>query len=55
MNVDHVIGEKITLYQSTYLKKVLDHFKMTECKLASIPMDPGVANSLFPYDGNADK
>ena len=55
MQVDHVVGEKITLCQSTYLKKVLDRFKMTECKPASIPMDPGVANSLLPYDGNADK
>ncbi len=55
MQVNHVIGEKITLYQSTYLKKILDHFKITECKPASIPMDPRIANSLLPYDGNADK
>ena len=55
MQVDHIVGERITLCQSTYLKKVLDRFKMTECKPASIPMDPGVANSLLPYDGNADK
>ncbi len=55
MQVDHVVGERITLCQSTYLKKVLDRFKMTECKPASIPMDPGVANSLLPYDRNADK
>ncbi len=55
MQVDHFVGERITLCQSTYLKKILDRFKMTECKPASIPMDTGVANSLLPYDGNADK
>lgn len=55
MQVDHFIGEKITFCQSTYLRKVLNRFKMTECKPASIPMDSGVANSLLPYDGNADK
>ncbi len=55
IQVNHVVGERITLCQSTYLKKVLDRFKMTECKPASIPMDPEVANSLLPYDGNADK
>ena len=55
MEVDHVVGEKITLRQSTYLRKVLNRFKMTECKPASVPMNPGVANSLLPYHGNADK
>ncbi len=28
---------------------------MTECKPASIPMDPRVANSLLSYNGNTDK
>lgn len=55
IQVDHVVGVKTTLCQSTYLNKVLDHFKMTECKLFSIPIDPGVANSLLLYDGNIDK
>ncbi len=55
IQVDHVVGERITLCQSTYLKEVLDRFKMTECKPASIPMDPGAANSLLPYDENTDK
>ncbi len=55
IEIDHVVGEKITLCQSTYLKKILDRFKMTECKPVSIPMNPGVANSLLPYDENADK
>lgn len=30
MQVDHIISEKITLCQITYLKKVLDCFKITE-------------------------
>ena len=55
MQVDHVVSEKITLCQSTYLKKIFDRFKMTECKPAFIPIDPGVANSLLPYNGNANK
>ncbi len=53
--VDYVVGERITLFPSTYVKEVLDRFKMTECKPASIPMDLGVANSLLPYNRNADK
>ncbi len=55
MEVDYVLGEKVTLCQSTYLKKGLDRFKMTRCKLATVPMQPGIANSLLPYNGNADK
>ena len=55
MQVDHVVGEKITFCQSTYLKKVLNHFKMTKCKPASILIDPGVVNFLLLYDRNTDK
>lgn len=55
IHVNHVAGEQITLCQSTYLKKVLDRFKMIECKPASIPMDLGVANSLLFYNRNVDK
>ena len=55
MKVDYVVGGKITLCQSTYLKKVLDQFKMTGCNPAIICMNPWVANSLIPYHGNADK
>ena len=54
MEVDYILGDKITLRQSTYLKKVLDRFDMTDCKPASLPMNPGVANSLQPFDGTAD-
>ena len=28
---------------------------MTECKSASIPIDPEIANFLLSYDKNADK
>ena len=40
--------------QSTHLKKDLDRFDMTDCKPTSLPMNPGVANSLQPFDGTAD-
>ena len=55
MQFDHVVGETIALCQSTYLQKVLDRFKMTEYKPVSIPMDPGDANCLLPYNRNAEK
>ncbi len=29
IQVDYVVKEKITFYQSIYLKKILDQFKMT--------------------------
>ncbi len=55
MKVDQIVVDKITLCQCTYLKTLLDHFKMTGCKLNYIPIDPWVANCLLPYDGNTDK
>lgn len=55
MQVNHIIGKKITFCQNTYLKKILDHFKMTECIPAFIPIDFGVANFLLPFNQNADK
>ncbi len=55
MEVDYIVGEKITLCQSTYLKNVLDWFKITGCKPATVPMSPGVATYLLLYDGNVDK
>ena len=55
MKVNHVMGERISLCQSIYLKKILDRFEMTLCKPASIPMDLGVSNFLLPYDRNTDK
>ena len=55
IQVDHDVSEKITFCQSIYLKKELDCFKMTDCKPAFIPMDPGVENFLLPYNGNVNK
>lgn len=55
IQVNYVVGKKITLYQSIYLKKKNNCFKMTECKPAFVPMNLGVANSLFSYDRNANK
>lgn len=55
MEVDYVVGEKITLCQSIYLKRVLDVFKITRCKLATVFMNPRVANFLLQYNRNADR
>ena len=55
MEIDVDVGKTIILRQSTYLKKVLDRFGMTDCKQSSIPMDPGVASSLLPSKQVADK
>ena len=52
--VDYILRDKITLRQSTYLKKFLDRFDMTDCKPTSFPMNPGVANSLQFFVGTAD-
>ena len=40
MKFNHVVGERITLCQSTYLNKLLGCFNMIECKPAFILMDP---------------
>lgn len=55
MQVNHFIGKKITFCQSTYLKKILDYFKITDCKPTSISMSPRIANSLLPYNRNDNK
>ena len=54
MEVDVEPG-KISLRQTTYLKKILERFQMTDCKPVSIPMNPGVANSLLPSEHQADR
>ncbi len=54
MEVDYILEDKITLCQSNYLRKVPDRFDITDCKPASLPMNPGAANSLQPFDGTAD-
>jgi len=43
----------LTLNQSGYLKKVIDLFKMQECKLVSIPMSPQFKLSVVK--GNLSK
>ncbi len=52
MEVD-VETRKILLRQTTYLKKILERFQRTDCKLTSILLNPSVANSLFPLEHQA--
>ena len=54
MEINHSVGDKITLTQSVYIRKILARFGMQGCKTASIPIDLGVANSLLPFAGQAD-
>lgn len=50
MEVDVDLNKKtITLRQTTYLKKILERYGMSNCRPAKIPISPGVANSLFTY------
>ena len=56
MEVDVDLNKKtISLRQSTYLKKILGRYGMSNCKPAKIPISPGVANSLTPYEDQAEK
>ena len=55
MEADIEVGKIISLRQTTYLRKILERFQMTDCKPASIPMNPGVANSLLPSEQQADR
>lgn len=55
IELDYILGNKITLCQSIYLKKVFDYFDMTDSKPANLSMNLGVANSLQPFDGTADR
>lgn len=55
VEVDVEIGKKFSLRQTTYLRKILGRFQMTDYKPASIPMNAGVANSLLPSDTQADR
>ncbi len=54
MEVD-IETERISLRQTTYIKKILERFQMTDCKPSSILMNPGMANSLFPSKHQADR
>ena len=56
MEVDiDVKNKRITLRQSTYLRKIVAKYGLANCKPARLPMSPGVPNSLDPFDGQADK
>ncbi len=55
MEVDVDVGRKISWRQTTYPKKVLERFQMTDCKPTSVPMNPGVAHSLLPSEKQADR
>ncbi len=54
MEVDVETG-RISVQQTTYIKKILERFEMTDSKPSSIPMNPGVANSLLPSKHQADQ
>lgn len=45
----------ISLQQTTYIKKILQQFQMTNCKSSSISMNLGVANSLCSFYFPADR
>ena len=56
MEIDTNLQKKIiTLRQSTYLKKILHRYGMSDCQPVKIPISPGVANSLITPDAQADK
>ncbi len=56
MEVDVNLGKKkITLRQSTYLKKILERYRMSDCRPVKIPISPGIANSLIAYENQAEK
>ena len=60
-NVSHYFGievnvkvkKTIKVTQVTYMKKVLKHFGMEDCRPAFIPIDPRVASSLLLYNQKA--
>ena len=55
MEVDVEVEKQISLRQTAYLKKILGRFQMTDCKPVSIPINPGVANSLFLSNQQANR
>ena len=49
MEVDVEVGKKISLWQTTHLKKLLQRFQIADSKLTSVSMIIGLANFLlFP-------
>ena len=56
MEVDVDLNKKsISLGQSTYLKKILSRYDISNCKPAKIPINLEVANSFTPYENQTDK
>ena len=60
--ISHYLGRevdietgKISLQQTTYLKKIIERFQITHFKILSILMHFGVANSLLPSKNQADQ
>lgn len=58
-DVSHYLGievnvnlndKTITLRQSTYLKKILGRYGMSNCRVAKIPICPEIANPLTIYE-----
>ena len=47
MEVD-VIDDSISIHQITYIKKILNHFKMSNCNSVSISMVAGLLSTLDP-------
>lgn len=44
----------IYLQQSTYLKKILGYYDISNCKLAKIFISPRIANSFIFYENQVD-
>ncbi len=55
IEVDVDVGKKISLRQTTYLKKVLERFQMTNCRAVSIFINLGVAHFFPPSEKQADQ
>ena len=45
----------ITFRQSTYFRKILGWYDMSDCKPVKIPITPGVANSFTPNEDQEEK
>ena len=52
MEVD-VINDSISIHQTTYIKKILNHFKMSNCNPVSTPMVTGLLSTLGPSTTDA--
>lgn len=45
-------GDSVSLDQKSYLEKIVLRFKIDTCKPASLPIGPGVPNSMLPAPEN---